>query len=357
MWRLWNNRPLTSDKVFYGQNPPNGALIDFYLKEPLVDRETVTLTFQDSQGQTLRTVNCTRPQPSPTPGGQQGGGGGGGGGQFGFGGGGGGQQCAANKGLNRFVWDMRSRPPGPQLPPGLGGGGGGGGGGFGGGGLGALANFGFRVDPGTYTVKIKRGDTEMSRTFAVIDDPRIVFTAEDRAKKKAALTRFQPIVVQGAIAQFSITGLRTNLNTAIESWRRPGAPQVPENIRKAAEDLLKKIDEAYVNWGTPPSQVSNISAAGPPLVELPQPLSQRATQLLFAIENASSAPTDWEMAQIELLSSKIPAAANEVRRLISEDLAALNTMMTEAKIPHIQGPNIPGAGGRRPGTDEFDLEW
>ncbi|MBK9154162.1 MAG: hypothetical protein IPM25_08095 [Chloracidobacterium sp.] len=356
MWRLWNNKPLTSDKVFYGQNPPNGALINFYLKEDLADRETATLTFQDAQGQTLRTVNCTRPQPTPTPGTQQGpGGGGGGGGQFGFGGGGA-QQCTARKGLNRFVWDMRSRPPGPQIPPGTGGGPGGGGGG-GGGGLGALANFGFRIDPGTYTVKLKRGETELSRNFAVIDDPRIVFSAEDRAKKKAALTRFQPIVVQGAIAQVNIAALRTNLNTAIESWRRPGAPQVPENIRKAADDLLKKIDAAYVNWGTPPSQTSNISAAGPPLVELPTPLSQRATQLLFAIENMSAAPTEWELSQIELLSARIPAAAAEVRRLITEDLAALNTLMTEAKIPHIQGPNIPGAGGRRPGTDEDYLEW
>lgn len=354
MWRLWSNKPLTSDKAFYGQNPPNGALINFYLKDALADRETVTLTFQDAQGQTLRTVNCTRPQPTPTPGAQQGpGGGGGGGGPFGFGGGGA-QQCIANKGLNRFVWDMRSRPPGPQIPPGLGGGGGGGGGGFGGGGLGALANFGYRIDPGTYTVKLKRGDTEMSKSFTVMDDPRIVFSPEDRAKKKAALTKFQPIVVQGAIAQTSIATLRTNLNNAIEAWRRPGAPQVPENIRKAADDLLKKIDAAYVNWGTPPSLVSNISQAGPPLVELPPPLSQRATQLLFTIENTSAAPTEWELAQIELLSTKIPAAADEVRKLIAEDLAALNAMMMEAKIPHIQGPNLPGAGGRRPGTDETD---
>ena len=96
--------------------------------------------------------------------------------------------------------------------------------------------------------------------------------------------------------------------------------------------------------------------AGPPLVELPQPLNQRATQLLLAIENASAAPTEWELGQIEILSGKIPAAADEVRKLVSEDLAALNNMMLEAKIPHIQPPSIPGAGGgRRPGgEDDYD---
>ena len=350
MWRTWNNKPLTSDKAFYGQNPPNGALIQFYLKEPLAARENVTLTFQDSAGQTIRTVNCTRPQPSPTPGTQGGPGGGGGFGGGGFGGGGQ-QQCTAEKGLNRFVWDMRSRPAGPQLPPGAGGGGPGGGG-FGGG----LANLGFRVDPGDYTVKIKRGETEMSMKFSVIDDPRIDFSAGDRAKKRAALQKFQPIATRAAIAQFTIVNLRTNLNNTIEAWKRPGAPQVPDNIKKAADELLKKIDEAYVNWGTPPNLVNTGSQAGPPLVELPQPLNQRATQLLLAIENASTAPTEWELGQIEILSGKIPAAADEVRKLVSEDLAALNNMMLEAKIPHIQPPSIPGAGGgRRPGgEDDYD---
>lgn len=357
MWRSWNNKPLTSDKAFYGQNPPNGAMINFYLKDALVDRQAVSITVTDAAGQVMRTQNCTRPQPPAAagqggPGGGFGGGGGGGGAaaaaaaggaagippaliaQFG----GGGQQCTATKGLNRWVWDMRQRPANAGPAGGFGGGFGGGGGGFGG------ANQGFRVDPGTYTVKIKFGDKEMSKTFEVIDDPRVNFSADDRAKKKAALTKLQPFATRGQTAQQQIVALRANVNTAVEAWKRPGS-NIPQNIRKAGEELLKKIDAAYVNWGTPPSLSSNISQAGPPLVELPTPLSQRAQQLLGAIEGSSSAPTTWELAQIEILSTRIPAAAEEVRKLITEDLAALNTMMIEAKIPYIQPPTAPGAGG------------
>ena len=343
-WRTWSNKPLTSDKAFYGQNPPSGAMINFYVKEPLNQGQNITITVTDAAGAVMRTQNCTRPQPPGAA--AQGGQGGLPAGlppginpallaQFGLGGGG---QCVVNKGLNRWVWDMRQRPAGAGPGGGGGGGFGGGGGGFGG------ANQGFRVDPGTYTVKIKLGDKELSKTVQVIDDPRINFTAEDRAKKKAALTKLLPIVTRGQQAQQQMVALRTNVNAAVEAWRRPGSG-VPQNIRTAGEELLKKIDAAYVNWGTPPSLVSNISQAGPPLVELRQPLSQRAAQLMGAIENTSAAPTTWELAQIEILSTRIPAAADEVRNLITVDLAALNAMMFEAKIPYIQAPAGTGGGG------------
>lgn len=350
-WRTWNNKPVTGDKVFYGQNPPNGAMVNFYLKEPLADRTSVSITIQDAAGQTVRTVNCIRrPAQQPQQGqGGQGFGGGGGGGFGGFGGGGG-NNCFATQGLNRWVWDLRARSAVPQLGQG-GPGGGGGGGGFGGG-----AGQGFRVEPGDYTVKIKFGETEMSKTVKVMEDPRINFSADDRAKKKATLNQLTPLLTQAVIAQFTIVNMRTNLNTAIESWKRPGAPRVPENVRKAAEDLLKKIDEAYVSWGTPPSLVSNISQAGPPLVELPTPLNQRVAQLTFAIEGTSAAPTTWEMGQIQILSQKIPEAAGVVRNL-STDLEALNKLMREANVPYIAMPNIPGGGGgggQRPPENDND---
>ena len=355
MWRAWNNRALTSDKAFYGQNPPNGAMINFYLKEPLADRQNVTITIQDSAGQTVRTINCTRPNPNAPqpPAGGGFGGGGGGGGFFGFGGGG--QACTAVQGINRYVWDMRSRPIGPQGGgPGGGAGGegppvvGGPGGGFGGG----IANLGFRVDPGDYTVKIKLGDKELSKPLKIVEDPRINFSAEDRAKKRAALNKLQPIVMQAMQASTSIAGLRTNVNNAIESWKRPGAPQIPDNIKKMAEELLKKIDDAYPNWGTPPSDVANLSSAGPPLIERPTPLSQRATQILGAIENESNAPTDYELSQIDALSQRIPPAADVVRKLVNEDLANLNNAMRDAKIPYIQPPTFSGGGGGRRGRDD-----
>ncbi len=361
MYRTWSNKDLTSDKAFYGQNPPNGGIINFYLKDNLVDRENVSITIADSKGATIRTQNCTRPNPQAAAAlaalaaaGRPGGGGGGGGG--GFGGGGAGAQCNATKGVNRWVWDFRTRPAATPGAPGAAPGAEGAPAGGGGGGFGGFGAQGFRVDPGEYTVKIKFGDTEISKTIKVLEDPRINFSAEDRAKKRAALNRLQPIVTQAQAAAGQIVGLRANLVAAMDGWKRPGAPQVPDNVKKAADDLLKKIDAIYVNWGTPPGNSNPIGSAGPPLVELPTPLSQRIARLMGAIESASTAPTDYELGQVENFSKRIPPAAEEVRKLVTEDLAALNAMMNDAKIPHILPPAGGGGGGRRPG-DNDDEDW
>jgi hypothetical protein len=254
---------------------------------------------------------------------------------------------------------MRSRPVNAAGGgPGAGGGGGegapqvggGGGGGFGGG----IANAGLRVDPGDYTVKIKLGTTELTKPLKIVEDPRVQFSAEDRAKKKAALAKLLPIVMQGTTAATQITGLRTNLVAAQESWRRPGAARVPDNVRAAADALLKKIDDLYPNFAQPTACQGPAGGAGPALIECSAPLSQRATQLIGAIEGSSSAPTAWELAQIDALAAKIPPAADAVRQLVTVDLAALNNLMLEAKIPYIAPPAQGGGGGFRPPTDDDD---
>ena len=193
----------------------------------------------------------------------------------------------------------------------------------------------------------------MSKKITVIEDPRVNFSAEDRAKKKAALNQLLPLVTQATFAGQTVVNMRTAVSTAIESWKRPGAAQVPDNVKKAADDLLKKIDELYPSWGTPPGLANPIGSAGPPLVELPTPLNQRVAQLMGAIEGTSGAPTTWELDQIKILSQKIPEAAGKTRSL-TDDLNALNKMMRDANIPYIVMPQGGGGGGRRPGDEDDD---
>jgi hypothetical protein len=130
-------------------------------------------------------------------------------------------------------------------------------------------------------------------------------------------------------------GLRTNLNNTIEGWKRPGAPRVPEDIRKAADELLKKVDEVCPRFGTPPSESQPLGNAGPPLVERPEQLPQRVSRLMSSLDGYTQAPTTTELEQINILPELVKTAGAQARRLVSEDLANLNKMMRDANIPYI----------------------
>jgi hypothetical protein len=175
----------------------------------------------------------------------------------------------------------------------------------------------------------------------VEEDPRVTVTAADRTARMAALEKLMPRIGPMVTAQRTIQQMRQTLSSAMEGWKRPAA-RVPENVQQAGEALLKKIDDLYPNFGTPPSEARGLGDAGPPLVQRPTPYSQRLTQLYSSIVNVSTAPTAWQTEQIALLVAKADELVPQVRAL-GDDLAALNRLMNEAGVPHISvGP----AGGR-----------
>ena len=135
-----------------GENPPNGAIVYYWLSEK--DTGPVTLTFRDSSGRKI--VDCTSNDTSLSPA----------------------RRPDAKPGLNRFVWDMkypgptrldyglappRPKPlaPDPDNPPGP------------------------TVVPGTYGVELTVGEKGNSKShaakFTVVKDPRLPTTAAEYA--------------------------------------------------------------------------------------------------------------------------------------------------------------------------------
>jgi hypothetical protein len=178
------NYEFWGDQTFFGENPPQAAVISWMLKK---DAGDVKLKITDATGREIREISgpvlansnkagiqsaCwdLRVQPAPTPAfagrGQGGGRGGGeqqGGGRQGGAGGGGQQQNPFGAGCG-----------------GGGGGFGGGGGGFGGGGGG---NPGPYVLPGVYNVAlIVDGKTIETRPLRVNADPEVVLTEAERKR-------------------------------------------------------------------------------------------------------------------------------------------------------------------------------
>lgn len=143
-----NGTPQPRDEAL-AENPPFGAMIDYYLKSPATG--PLVLEIIDPAGDVIRryssddkvaavdpeTLNIPafwRPRTEP---------------------------LSTASGMHRWIWDLRPTPPAPR-PGGPGGGGGGGG-------------FGFTrptVLPGHYTVKLSVGGLSLTRSLIVEPDPR-----------------------------------------------------------------------------------------------------------------------------------------------------------------------------------------
>ena len=129
--RTTNLRPHTGDMVFRGENPANGALVDYWLRD---DGTKVTITVHDSTGRLVQSL-----APS------------------------------AARGLNRVVWNLRHA----DLPVRSGGG--------------EDDDEGPRattpgplVLPGTYTVRLVHDGRTIERKVLVKEDPRVTVSRAER---------------------------------------------------------------------------------------------------------------------------------------------------------------------------------
>ncbi len=309
-------------KMFQGPNPPYGALINFYLKSAPAENQRVAITVSDSSGKTIRDIRCQAPRPgaeetapsSETFASES--------------------VCTPRAGINRVAWDLRYNPAVPPEPPGAAGARGGGGGGFGGGGRGPL------VEPGPYTVKVTAGSETQSQTVEVDEDPRVQISAQDRQARQDAIMRLYALTRTATLDQREINALKTALDAAMAGWKRPGAPKIPDNVQKAADDFSKKVDEVRAKYqGAGPGEGGGGGA--PPV------LPTRVTRLMGLLESYTAAPNAEEMEEISVLEKEVPAGHEQVQKLVSEDLENLNKMMNESGVPHIVV--VPAAGGGRRG--------
>ncbi|HVS20628.1 MAG TPA: hypothetical protein VHD88_02205, partial [Pyrinomonadaceae bacterium] len=140
-----NGTPMPRDEPL-AENPPYGAIIDYYLNS--ASSETVTLEILDPAGDVIRRYS-SEDKPTPvnpdtlnipafwvrTP-----------------------EPLSAAAGMHRWIWDLRPTPPRRT-------GGGGGGGGFGGRGVSAVL-------PGTYIVRLAVGGKSYTQPLFVKMDPR-----------------------------------------------------------------------------------------------------------------------------------------------------------------------------------------
>jgi photosystem II stability/assembly factor-like uncharacterized protein len=285
-----------------GANPPNGAVVYFYLKNP--PKGEVALEFLDAAGKPVRRYSTrdARPAPREASGEEEGG--------FGFGGPA--ARLEAKAGLNKFVWDLRHNDavtfPGMILWAG--------------------ATRGPKATPGKYQARLTVDGITQTQPFEILKDPRLSEITQEDLDKQLTLsiqTRDKLSDVHRAILR-----IRDSRRQIEEISARLDAKDVGhKTVIDHGKDLAAKmtaIEEALY-------QTKNQSSQDP--LNYPIRLNNKLAALLGVIQSAEAAPT----AQSQMLYEELATAINHqflsLKTLLDADLASFNKLAREKNIPPV----------------------
>jgi hypothetical protein len=181
--RTANLRPHTGDMIFRGENPANGALVDYWLARA---GDSVTLTVHDESGALVQSLKG----PSV-------------------------------RGINRVVWNLRYADVPLRS-----------GGGEDDDGAARSTSPGPLVLPGTYTLRLTTPGATSTQRVIVREDPRLKVSLADRQ----SWTRFQRHVASLATA-FAPVGAR--------ALRATGSDATTIDNKRQAAELLSRIATLY----------------------------------------------------------------------------------------------------------------
>jgi hypothetical protein len=284
-----------------GENPPDGVMIDYFLKTP-PSRE-LSLTIYDEKGsEVAHFSSANKPAehlPPNVP-------------EYWFA-----PQPALTKaaGLNRFVWDLRYPAP-AALPYSY---------------YGELLQYseytladhaipgitprqqprGPLVAPGKYIAELRYNGKTLRQPLVVAMDPRVHASQEDLlAQRDLALE-----IVRGMQSSFDsyhqMAALQKTLAERTRTLHDAAA-------KKSAEELQKQIDAVETGSKTEPGV---------------GPVNRDLARLLFSVENADMRPAETVRAAVEQACQTLEKNLARWQKLNQQQIVTLNEMLTKAKLP------------------------
>ena len=296
--------PLPPDEPA-AQNPPDGAIVDYYLPAA---SSTVTLEVLDPQGRLVRRFSNTDKPDIPEEDLQK-------------------QliplywvrqarQLSTSAGMHRWVWDLHYPAPAstrhdypisaiphdtPRFP------------------LGPTAL------PSTYSVRLTVDGKSSTASLTIKMDPRIKISTAGLQKKFQAESRVASIMSETAQALLQGSSIRTQLDKASAQ-----ASATTKETIEAFEKKLTALLGAPGGFFAPPSQEVTLGR-----------VNGQASTLYMQVWQADAEPTSTQM---EALAGTERDSADVLKRwndFKSTDLPALNRVLRESKVPEVNlGANI-----------------
>ena len=275
-----------------GANPPSGAILDYWLKD--APKDEIKLDILDAKGNVIRKFSSKKPKQEE--GAEEN--------PFRRGGA---ESIPAEKGLNRFVWDLRYEPatkvPGLVV--------------WGGSGAGPFAV------PGKYQAKLTAAGKDYTVSFEIKEDPRVPVTQADLEKQlelglkiRDRLSEAHKAVNEMKEVQAQIAALKKRVGD--ESKAKPAV--------SAADDLNKKIESIEAGL------VQLKSKSGEDSLNFPIMPADQLQALLSTVDGADTAPTAQSYTVYDRLNGEIAPPLEQWSQTKSKDLPALNKEISKAGI-------------------------
>jgi hypothetical protein len=293
------NGETVDENLNAGQNPPDGVIVTYYLKQKPEDE--VKLTFLDATGKEIRSFSSeAKPEqpsvteePGPTKVKES-------------------KELRVPKeaGMNRFVWDMRY--PDPTKVEGFMGG--------------ENVLVGPLVPPGKYQVRLTVDEQTYTEEFEIQKDPRVSATQQELEEQFALLLRIRDKVSE---THDTINKIR-DIRQQVEAWiRRTQGQKEYERIAEVGRSLkeqLASVEEALIQVKAKVRQDT---------LNHPAKLNVKLTALTAVVASADAAPTSQAYELFEDLSARIQEQQQRLQNLIDTDVKAFNTLIRELGVPAI----------------------
>jgi photosystem II stability/assembly factor-like uncharacterized protein len=251
------------DNSFSGSNRPTEASIPYYQRTRHIFGD-LKIEILDAQGNVVDTVASSK-----------------------------------HRGVNRTTWSMHLKPP--RVPPA------------------ASALFGAavgpRVLPGTYTVRMTKGDRTYTTTLDVGLDPRATYTAADRKAQFDLVNRLGASLNHMSWAVDAIIGVRDD--ALANAAKLPAA----DPLRKQAEQLAADVDQIR-------TKIVATKEGG--MITGEERLREYLGGLYGDVAGYEGRPTESQVARTDALARELDDVVREFTTLTAKQLPGLNRSL-EAK--------------------------
>ena len=266
-----------------GTNPPDGAIIYYYLNEDVSDEIKVDIT--DSKNKLLKSfssISCS--------------------------------ELSSKKGINRLVWDLRDEEV-KELDDSVGGASP-----FG------AQNTGILLPPGDYKLKMASKGFESSAVLQVVKDPRTDASTEDLNEQYRLQDKIREKYSETYENVQKLRSVRKQLN----DWLTKAKGLKDEN------KLAEKINQIETALADIENHFVPFKSAGKQPRGIPVGLYFKLKELMGVVASGDYAPTAPSYELLEDLSTRLEEKFNELDKIYKEQIKEVVDLIGQMGIPTIK---------------------